>query len=860
MFGFLGRLKRLRRARSVDKRLRLVETFNRFKHLLQEDSRALEIIADMEQKLAGDYIFDMQYVRSSCLALSDHVQRIVNDLNIISGKRYLSLYDTYQRVHVELMEILLEVRKPVRPELVLPLSEVHAGLASLVGGKAANLGEVVSRLGLPVPEGFAITASAGEYLLETNQLSERLEELLARARDVDEAGLEAICAEAQGVVRQAQVPYELDRAIHEAYSRLGGRWTRPAVSVRSSAVGEDSDFSFAGQFATVLEVHQDGLLPAYLEVLASAYNPQAVQYLRSHGFSQPAVAMGVLVQRMVPAVASGVAYSADPTGRAGDTVLINAVWGLGRYAVEGRVSADHYRISRVEGQTLSQRIGRKEVELVARGAGTQERAVPVSRQQAPCLRPAQIKALTEYALALEEHFHRPQDVEWALDGRGHLQVLQSRPLRLPEQAVVRPSSEVVRAAVERHPVILSGGTVASPGVGAGPAWVVGRDQDLRGFPRGAVLVARHTSPRYGRVMSRAAAILTDVGSSTGHMASLARESRIPAIVDTGNATKLIETGTEITVDAHDGTVYLGRVEELLNLQASDQHQLRTTTVFNTLMRVLAKVAPLNLIDPKDRSFRPEGCQSFHDITRFAHEVAINEIFRLYDYEDIVSGGLAVRLEGSIPIGLFMIDLGGGLDVPAGERSARPEQIASIPMQAIWRGMTCPGVDWMAIKPIDARGFASVLASTATSPALERRRYGENSYALLSREYLNLSLKLGYHYTMIDTNCSDNRNENYIQISFKGGAAAWARRVRRARFLGEVLERLDFLVERKGDFVSARMKKFERAITEEKLNMLGRLLGCARQLDVALSSEEALGGYVDSFLSGDYCFCQPRVQA
>jgi len=859
MIKFLARLTGWGHRNSLNERLRLVETFNRFKHLLHEDSKALEIIADMEQKLAGDYIFDMQYVRSSCLALSDHVHRIINDLNIISGKRYLALYDTYQMIHTELMEILLEIRKPVRPEMVLPLSELYGGLSGMVGGKAANIGEVASRAGLPVPEGFAVSAYAADYLLEANQLRERFSALLTLARDEDDAQLETICAEIQGLVRQAEVPYELARAIEEAYRLVGGRWRRVPVSVRSSAVGEDSDFSFAGQFATVLGVEEGGLLPAYLEVLASAYNPQALQYLRSHGFSQLAVEMGVLFQRMVAARSSGVAYTVDPTGGSDEVVLVNAVWGLGSYAVEGRVSGDRYRISRDDGHAVVEsHIGRKEVELLTRGAGTEERAVPEGRQLIPCLRPQELRVLTDYALALERHFNRPQDIEWALDERGRLYILQSRPLRLPDHEGERPSAEALRAALERHPVILEGGVVASAGVGAGPAWVVNREQDLASFPRGAVLVARHTSPRYGKVMSRAAAILTDVGSSTGHMASLAREFRVPAIVDTGSATRVIAPGTEVTVDANDGKVYLGRVEELLNLQANDSsHQFRTTAVFNTLMRVLAKVAPLNLIDPKDRGFRPENCQTFHDITRFSHEVAINEIFRIYDYEDIVSGGLAVKLDAAIPIGLFMIDLGGGLNLPSGVKVARAEQIGSIPMQAVWAGMTWPGVDWTAVKPIDARGFASVLSSTAVSPALERRRYGENSYALLSKEYLNLSLKLGYHYTMIDAYCSDQRNENYIHVSFKGGAAGRQRRVRRARFIGEVLERLDFLVERKGDFVNARIKKFERRLTEEKLNMLGRLLGCARQLDVALSSEEALTSYVSSFMAGDYGLYQPR---
>jgi pyruvate,water dikinase len=357
-------------------------------------------------------------------------------------------------------------------------------------------------------------------------------------------------------------------------------------------------------------------------------------------------------------------------------------------------------------------------------------------------------------------------------------------------------------------------------------------------------------------MTRAAAIVTDIGSATGHMASLAREYRVPAIVDCGLATARLAAGEEVTVDATHRRVYAGRVEELL-VQESRPAPRCDGPSLALVERVVTRVARLNLTDPSKNSFRAKSCRTYHDVTRFCHEMAISEMFNLNDYRNLRHKGMAFRLESDIPLGIYLIDLGGGLDAAADSRVVRPEQIASLPMRALWRGMTTPGVTWSGARPIDLKGFVSVWANTMYDAAKSERGLGANSYAIVAANYLNFGSRLGYHFTTLDAVCSDRFEDNYILFRFKGGAADIERRVRRTRFVAEVLAQHRFDVDQKADLLNAWAKKLSRPAAEEHLSMVGRLIGCARQLDVVMDGEATLDRCVDAFLRGDYGFFEFR---
>ena len=526
-----------------------------FKDLLDSNTQLLNIITDLEEKLTGRHVFGMSYVRSQAARAAFHAFRMIKSLDVLSGHKYPVLYGVLDRINGNIKDRLGEKKELPLTDPVLPLSEVNRDMVDWVGGKNAHLGEAM-KIGLPIPAGFAITTRAYTDFLAFNDL---VDEINKQKMEIDPANPQTVkqVSEAiQALISAAQMPPALSEAIGAAYARMASEVGESSVrvSMRSSAIGEDSELSFAGQYLTILNVPGDELLPAYKKILASLYTPRAISYRLNKGIRDEDIAMSVVCLQMVDAVASGVMYSHHPFNVRDDNILISAVWGLGPYAVDGVITPDTYRVAKTgDLAILDLKVARKAVQLVANpDAGLHESPVPPELQDQPCLSPEQIKVLAGYGVKLEEHYHCPQDVEWALDQAGRLMVLQSRPLVL--QAPTGKELQDIPA-VSGYPVLVEGGAAAFPGVGCGPAFLVQRDEDLLNFPDGAVLVARHSSPKFVMVMAKAQAIVTDSGSISGHMASLSREFSLPTLLDTKVATQTIATGP----DRHGGRLHLPRL-------------------------------------------------------------------------------------------------------------------------------------------------------------------------------------------------------------------------------------------------------------------------------------------------------------
>jgi pyruvate,water dikinase len=427
-------------------------------------------------------------------------------------------------------------------------------------------------------------------------------------------------------------------------------------------------------------------------------------------------------------------------------------------------------------------------------------------------------------------------------------VLQTRPLRLKA-----PAQEGLEAIppVSGYPLLVEGGAVAFPGVGCGPAFQVRAEEDLLNFPEGAVLVAKHSSPKFVLVMPKARAIVTDSGSISGHMASLAREFAVPTLLDTKVATGIIPPGMEITVDAYAGRVYQGKVPELLALQQTREPHMKDTPVYRTLRKLAEWIVPLRLVDPKAPEFAPAGCRSLHDLGRLVHELSYAEMFQI---SDLVSerGGGALKLDAPIPLDLYLIDLGGGLvGVKEEAHKVTAEQIASAPLKALLKGMMHEDLRSREPRPIQFSGLFAVMREQMMAAPNVEERFGERSFAIISDKYLNFSSRVGYHYSVLDSYCGRTVNKNYITFSFKGGAADDVRRNRRVRAIAIALVGLDFSVDVKGDRVDARLQKYEAPVIEEKLDQIGRLLHFTRQMDMLMVSEVSVEAVAKNFLEGNY---------
>lgn len=827
--------------------------YSSFKELLGSNAENLDIIADIEEKLQGHQVFGMAYVRSQAARSVFHTLRMIKSLNALSGQRYPTLYQVLEEINSRIKEELGRRKEVPIEEWVLPYSRINKEMVDWVGGKSANLGEVHNSVGLPIPHGFAITTAAYEAFLVHNDL---VDEINKRKMELDPQRLDSIAAvseEIQRLIISSPLPPDLEEAIQEAYMAIPkGR----AIAMRSSAIGEDSDLSFAGQYLSFLNVPRDKVIQTYKFIVASLYTPRAMSYRWNKGIRDEDTAMSVACLEMLESVASGVMYSRHPFDPLQDSVIVTAVWGLGPYAVDGKITPDTYSVARDGIRILDQRISHKPVQLMANPeGGLLEVSVPDHQQDEPCLAPDQVRQLAGYALALERHFGCPQDIEWALDRDGGLFVLQSRPLRFMAEDAAKGALTVLAAGSD---ILIEGGAVACPGVGSGPAFHVRSEDDLMDFPEGAVLVARDASPKYVVVMNKAHAIVADSGSVTGHMASLAREFGVPSILDTKVATAKIPQGAEITVDAYTGRVYRGRVPELLALQVSRRPHMEGTPVYDTLKGVSRWIIPLHLVDPKSPNFAPRSCASLHDIMRYVHEMSYSEMFQI---SDIIStrGGGALRLEGPIPLDLHVIDLGDGLTgVPEKARKAKVEQVASIPFRALLKGMLHEELRSTEPRPIHLKGFLSVMSEQMLTNPHASERFGERTYAIISDKYMNFSSRVGYHYGVVDAYCGSTPNKNYITFSFKGGAADDVRRNRRARAIANILESLGFTVEVKGDRVDARFQRYDQPSTEEKLELLGRLLQFTRQMDMLMASEASVSKVTECFLNGKYHLELPSV--
>ncbi len=833
--------------------------YSMLKELLTSNGEVLNIISDMEEKLQGRQIFGMSYIRANSTRAVFHTNRMVKSLNSLSNDRYTALYDILTKINDKIKEELGKKKEISFTEPILLYTEVTRDSVDWVGGKSANLGEMCNRVKLPIPRGFAITTYAFEAFLSYNDLVDKIKKRQMGLDPDDQETANSVSEEIQKLIILARVPPEVEKGILSAYNKMveeirqaGPADSSPRVSLRSSAIGEDSELSYAGQYLTSLNVPLDKLLTTYKYILASLYTPRAISYRLNKGIRDEDTAMSVACLEMVESVVSGVMYSRHPFNILEDNILISAVWGLGPYAVDGTITPDTYTVSKdKELKILETQISHKPVQLVTNPeGGLVEIPVPENKQDQACLTPEHIRILAGYALKLEKHFGCPQDMEWTLDSNGRLIMLQTRPLRLEKKDGFKKT--IPRLA--GYNVLIENGAVAFPGVGFGPAFHIRSEEDLFNFPEGAVLVAKHPTPKFGIIMQKAGAIVADSGSVLGHMASLSREFAVPTILNARVATTNIPSGMEITVDAYSGRVYQGKVNELLSLQMSKIPHMKDTPIYQTLKQVADLILPLHLLDPKSPDFTPQSCTSLHDIMRFVHEVSYTEMFQI---SDLVSdkGEGAVKLDARIPIDLHIIDLEGGLaGTTRGVKKVTIDNIASIPLKALLKGMTHKELDGREPKPVQLGGLMSVISRQMLAPPLNAgQRFGDRSYAIISDTYINFSSRVGYHYSVLDSYCSETINKNYITFSFQGGAADDVRKNRRARSIAAMLKGLDFSVKVKGDNVNSSYQKQELPLIEEKLELIGRLLLFTRQMDMLMGSEASVEAMAKAFLEENYHF-------
>ena len=461
--------------------------------------------------------------------------------------------------------------------LILWFEEVGAEDVSLVGGKNASLGEMIrilSRQGIRVPGGFAVTAYAYRHFLQQGRLEKEIRTILADLDPHDMENLSTRGKRVRDLILQAPSPPDLDREVIKAYQKLCERYGHREIDVaaRSSATAEDlPEASFAGQQETFLNVRgEDAVLEAIKRCFASLFTNRAISYRADHGFNHLSISLSVGVQKMVrsDAASSGVAFTLDTESGFSDVVYITGAWGLGENVVQGKVNPDECYVhkptlKRGFRPIVGKKLGDKRLKLVYTEDPDQPvKNVPVLKAERDryVLGDDEILQLARWAVMIEEHYRRPMDIEWAKDGdgthvgTGHLFIVQARPETVQSRAV-EVETYVLDAPVSADEIILKGSAVGTK-VGKGRVRVIEDVERLSEFSLGEVLVTDMTDPDWEPIMKMASAIVTNRGGRTCHAAIVSRELGVPCIIGTEIATKTLQDGMEVTIDCTEG---VGRV-------------------------------------------------------------------------------------------------------------------------------------------------------------------------------------------------------------------------------------------------------------------------------------------------------------
>ncbi len=480
---------------------------------------------------------------------------------------------------------------------ILWFEEIDKEDIALVGGKGANLGEMTS-FGIPVPKGFVITAKAYFDFLKENNLKKKIKEILEKVDPNDPQSFNVASQKAKKLILSGKISANLVKEIINSYLKLGGIIRQAFVAIRSSATAEDlPTASFAGQQASFLNVvGEANVVEKVKECWASLFEPRAIFYRQEKGFDHFKVGIAVVVQEMVPAVISGVMFTCDPVTQQKNRILIEAIWGLGEYIVQGKITPDIYIVDKNSLEIISKEISKQTIQLIKQGSLNKQTNVPKKWQLKRKLTDSQIIELARLGKKIHQHYFYPQDIEWTFH-KGKFYIVQTRPVTTVEKLKVK--SEKLKA-IRRKPILI--GQAASPGIASGPVKIIHGVKELGKINNGDILVTPMTNPDFVPVMKKVAAILTDKGGQTSHAAIVSRELGVPCVVGTKMATRVLKNGQIITVNGTKGEIYQGGMitkSQISNLKSQilEYEIPRVFTPSPTSLKTATKVY-VNLGEPE----------------------------------------------------------------------------------------------------------------------------------------------------------------------------------------------------------------------------------------------------------------------
>ena len=461
-------------------------------------------------------------------------------------------------------------------KLVVWFKDVDKKDVGLVGGKGANLGEM-TKAQFPVPQGFIVTSQAYYQFINENNLSQKIKDILEKVNYNNSSDLNKVSEEVKKLIIAGRFSDQLVNSVALSYKKLIKDYNGKLVAVRSSATAEDlPNASFAGQQETFLNVEgEENLLLKLKEAWASLFDARAIFYRKENNFDHFKVGIAIPVQKMIESETSGIMFTLDPVTNDRSKIVIEAIFGLGELIVQGAVTPDHYEVAKETMVIINKKISLQTTKLIKEGSLNKEVKVELEKGKLQKIKDEEIIELAKLGKRLEDHYKFPQDSEWAIE-KERVFLVQTRPVTTTKTGKaydVQPSIKLK---------IILKGDPASPGIASGPVKILMSAKEIDKIVQGDILVAPQTNPDFVPAMKRAVAIITDKGGRTSHAAIVSREIGIPAVVGTGEATKKLAEGMEVTVNGTTGEIYEGHYEKKENTKKIDQNIQTKTKVYVNL--------------------------------------------------------------------------------------------------------------------------------------------------------------------------------------------------------------------------------------------------------------------------------------
>lgn len=440
-----------------------------------------------------------------------------------------------------------------QPQYIKTFSQIDKNDIALAGGKGANLGEMV-RAGLPVPDGFVLTAKAYFYFLKANNLKERISKQLGLVNKNDPVSFERVSQEIQKLIESGETPRDVAKEVFQAYEQLVGLFGKTPVAVRSSATAEDlPEASFAGQQSTFLNViGEASLLQKVKSCWASLFTPRAIFYREEKKFGHLKVGLCVLVQKMIDAEASGVMFTLDPVTNNKKIFVIEAIWGLGELLVQGSVTPDHFEVEKETFKICQKILTKQTIKMSKKNGKNLLVKVSLKEQEKQKIPDKIIIKLAHLGKKIHQHYFYPQDIEWAV-AKGKIYILQTRAVTTLQKEKIKKTVQEDTSGLK----LILKGEPASPSIGAGYVRIIPSAKQIGQIKEGEVLVTEMTTPDFVPAMKKVVAIVTDRGGQTSHAAIVSRELGLACVVGTSKGTKILKNGQVVTVNGKTGEIFAG---------------------------------------------------------------------------------------------------------------------------------------------------------------------------------------------------------------------------------------------------------------------------------------------------------------